>query len=243
MIEKQVSDALVDEGRVEGAALALSLFKPAFTRWSKLLEELDAGTVPASDLRAGPLERFQEGHVLTRIIYKGAYACGILKRHHEEEQILRSLLSQRRWKQGRRGFVQSFVFVNQLSDPISRAWYDRLALILMNYKDKDNAGLEEALQITRDGLQDPATHLSTWRISTEMPDTNLILVYRPALEKRLARLEKKLDVPSEDRYKSLTRLKKSSTILIKGHRAVPKSLQTATSILVSLIDSAGLSNP
>jgi Fanconi-associated nuclease 1 len=114
----------------------------------------------------------------------------------------------------------------------------------MNYKDKDNAALEDALQITRDGLQDPATHLSTGRISSETPNTNrLILVYRPGLEKRLARLEKKLDVPAEDRYKSLTRLKKSSTILIKGRRAVPKSLQTATSLLVSLTNSTGLSDP
>lgn len=30
----------------------------------------------------------------------------------------------------------------------------------MNYKDKDNASLEEALQLVKEGLEDPDTHLS-----------------------------------------------------------------------------------
>lgn len=30
----------------------------------------------------------------------------------------------------------------------------------MNYKDKDNASVEEALQLVKEGLEDPDTHLS-----------------------------------------------------------------------------------
>lgn len=146
---------------MEGAARALDLFKVAYARWKELLEELVEGESESAAPRAGPLERFHEGHVLTRIVYKGAYACGVLKRHHEEEQILKSLLSQTRWRKGRRGCVVSQQEAVLRSDePRFRAWYDRLALILTNYKDKGSGCDEEALQTLKDGLEDPDTHLS-----------------------------------------------------------------------------------
>ncbi|KIO34751.1 hypothetical protein M407DRAFT_16703 [Tulasnella calospora MUT 4182] len=184
-LEKRMEDAFAAESRVEGAAQVLDLFKPAFARWKELLAELSDSESESAVLRAGALERFHEGHVLTRVVYKAAYACGVLKRHYEEEQIIRTLLSQRRWRKGRRG-----------------AWYDRLALILMNYKDKDNASLEEALQLVKEGLEDPDTHL----------------IYRPALENRLLRIENKLKLPPEERYRSTLRLKKAKNNLITGRR-------------------------
>ncbi|KAG8986284.1 hypothetical protein FRB90_004105, partial [Tulasnella sp. 427] len=184
-LEKRMEDAFANEARIEGAAQVLDLFKPAFTRWKVLLEELNDSESESAVLRAGALERFHEGHVLTRVVYKAAFACGVLKRHYEEEQIVRTLLSQRRWRKGRRG-----------------AWYDRLALILMNYKDKDNASLEEALQLVKEGLEDVDTHL----------------IYRPALENRLVRIENKLKIPFEERYRSTLKLKKARTNLITGRR-------------------------
>ncbi|KAG8895836.1 hypothetical protein FRC01_012177, partial [Tulasnella sp. 417] len=184
-LEKKMEDAFANESRVEGAAQVLDLFKPAFARWKELLAELNDSESESAVLRAGALERFHEGHVLTRVVYKAAFACGVLKRHYEEEQVIRTLLSQRRWRKGRRG-----------------AWYDRLALILMNYKDKDNASLEEALQLVKEGLEDPDTHL----------------IYRPALENRLIRIENKLKTPPEERYRSTLRLKKAKQNLITGRR-------------------------
>ena len=106
ILERQIEDALANESRFEGAQEALILFKPAHRRWSELLDELEHPD-DNSDLataRPGALERFHEGHVLTRVVYKGAFACGITKRYYEEEQILRSLLSQDRWRKGRRGW-------------------------------------------------------------------------------------------------------------------------------------------
>lgn len=184
-LEKRMEDAFANEARIEGAAQVLDLFKPAFARWKELLSELDDAESESAVIRAGALERFHEGHVLTRVVYKAAFACGVLKRHYEEEQVIRTLLSQRRWRKGRRG-----------------AWYDRLALILMNYKDKDNASLEEALQLAKEGLEDPDTHL----------------IYRPALENRLIRIEKKLKTPPEERYRSTLQLKKAKNNLITGRR-------------------------
>lgn len=98
-----MEDAFANESRVEGAAQALDLFKPAFARWKELLAELNDSESESAIIRAGALERFHEGHVLTRVVYKAAYACGVMKRHYEEEQIIRTLLSQQRWRKGRRG--------------------------------------------------------------------------------------------------------------------------------------------
>ncbi|KAG8909952.1 hypothetical protein FRC00_009145 [Tulasnella sp. 408] len=72
----------------------------------------------------------------------------------------------------------------------------------MNYKDKDNTSLEEALQLVKEGLEDPDTHL----------------IYRPALENRLLRIENKLKILPEERYRSTLRLKKAKNNLITGRR-------------------------
>jgi Fanconi-associated nuclease 1 len=44
-----------------------------------------------------------EGHVLTRIVYKGAYALGVLHDYNEECDVLRALLAQKVWRRGKRG--------------------------------------------------------------------------------------------------------------------------------------------
>lgn len=43
------------------------------------------------------------GHILTRVVSKGATALGILHEYDLECQVLRSLLSQRVWRRGKRG--------------------------------------------------------------------------------------------------------------------------------------------
>lgn len=45
------------------------------------------------------------GHVLTRIVYKGAYALGVLHDYDEECTVLRALLAQKVWRRGKRGCV------------------------------------------------------------------------------------------------------------------------------------------
>lgn len=45
------------------------------------------------------------GHILTRIVHKLAGAHGELKEYQDEIRIYRELLDQKRWRQGKRGYV------------------------------------------------------------------------------------------------------------------------------------------
>nr|ODN96652.1 hypothetical protein L204_03361 [Cryptococcus depauperatus CBS 7855] len=131
-------------------------------------------------------DRFEIGHVLTRIVYKGAEALGVLHEYDMECTVLRALLKQKRWRKGKRG-----------------AWYDRLALVLMtHYKNspclsirEKEEKLREATQVCIDGLLDDDTHL----------------IYRPGLSRRLTRLENKLKLPADERHISYASLLKSET--------------------------------
>lgn len=83
--------------------------------------------------------------------------------------VLRALLAQRRWRRGKRGYVSvSDLFQTNLTKR-HRAWYDRLALVLMNHYNSSPAEKEEkqreATQVCIDGLLDEATHLSKTLLS------------------------------------------------------------------------------
>jgi hypothetical protein len=82
------------------------------------------------------------GHVLTRIVQKGAEALGVLKDYDHELEVLEALLNQRRWRRGRRG-----------------KWYERRALVLTRYGDKSPETLSRAMLGLIDSLNDPDTHL------------------------------------------------------------------------------------
>ena len=73
---------------------------------------------------------------------KGAEALGILKDYDRELEVLEALLSQRRWRRGRRG-----------------KWYERRALVLTRYGDKSPETLRHAMLGLIDSLNDPDTHL------------------------------------------------------------------------------------
>lgn len=83
------------------------------------------------------------GHILTRVICKGAYALGILRDYVRELEVLEALLAQRQWRRGRRG-----------------RWHERRALILMTHMDKDQATYERAMAAVIEGLEDEDTHIS-----------------------------------------------------------------------------------
>lgn len=74
---------------------------------------------------------------------KGSTALGILHEYDEECEVLKTLLAQRVWRRGKRG-----------------AWYDRLALVLMNHYGGDLDKKREAVEVCLDGLEDNDTHLS-----------------------------------------------------------------------------------
>ncbi|KAI0053972.1 hypothetical protein FA95DRAFT_1551753 [Auriscalpium vulgare] len=116
------------------------------------------------------LERFEAGHILTRIIHKCADALGTLKEYDRELVLLNELLAQRHWRRGRRG-----------------AWYDRRALILMHH-------------LAKLDLSGETRHRAMLGVVEALEDPDTRLVYRQKLERRLTRLEKLLNIPPEERH-------------------------------------------
>ncbi|KAI9466069.1 VRR-NUC domain-containing protein [Lactarius psammicola] len=164
--------------RVQNARLVLTIFETAYAEWKTLGE---GNSCP----RPRGLERFDRGHVLTRIVQKGAEALGVLKDYDRELEVLEALLNQRRWRRGRRG-----------------KWYERRALVLTRYGDKSPETLRCAMRGLIDSLNDPDTHLGG-RISFSLQQLQLIItrsVYRPSLSRRLTALEKKMGISPEERH-------------------------------------------
>ena len=146
-----------DSLRVYNARLVVTIFETAYAEWKELGE---GNGCP----RPRGLERFDRGmffrhtytysiylysngcpltgHVLTRIVQKGAEALGVLKDYGRELEVLNALLNQRRWRRGRRG-----------------KWYERRALVLTRYGDKSPETLRGAMRGLIDSLNDPDTHL------------------------------------------------------------------------------------
>lgn len=121
-LEADIDKALSEGGstKVERVEKAYMLFESIYVRWKHLVAEMHANGEEGAHARPG-LERFEEGmykqrldtrglsdegksgHVLTRIVCKGTDALAILHRYEEEVTLLRELLSQKRWRKGKRG--------------------------------------------------------------------------------------------------------------------------------------------
>ncbi|KAI0034023.1 VRR-NUC domain-containing protein [Vararia minispora EC-137] len=119
------------------AKLLKYIFDRVWPEWQAIVKATDG-----EPLRPYGLYRFEHGHILTRIVHKGADALATLKERKLEVQVLDALLAQNRWQRGRRG-----------------AWYDRMALIFEKHLDKSRESKLEALRITKAGLEDTETHL------------------------------------------------------------------------------------
>jgi fanconi-associated nuclease 1 len=87
------------------------------------------------------LNRFHYGHVLTRIICKGAQALHTLKHYADELAILDVLLAQRVFRRGRRGM-----------------WHESRALVLMTHMPQTRENWEQAYHCVLDALEDPDLH-------------------------------------------------------------------------------------
>lgn len=148
------TEPLKESNAVLNARRVVEIFESVYPRWQQLVAE--KGTLEG---RARGLERFDEGYILTRVVYKGAAALGVLKEYDREILILEELLAQTRWRRGKRG-----------------AWYDRLALILMHHKAKaakqgvltdadakdgndEERVLRQAMDAVVRGLHDEDTHI------------------------------------------------------------------------------------
>jgi Fanconi-associated nuclease 1 len=151
-----MEDIIVKEShRVYNARLILPIFETAYTEWKALgegngcprprgLERFDRGMFLCMPTHIHLYSNvlLLTGHVLTRIVQKGAEALGVLKDYDRELEVLEALLNQRRWRRGRRG-----------------KWYERRALVLTRYGDKSPETLSRAMLGLIDSLNDPDTHL------------------------------------------------------------------------------------
>ncbi|KAF9227566.1 hypothetical protein BS17DRAFT_773961 [Gyrodon lividus] len=126
-----------DNARVRGARKVKEIFECIYPRWQDLVR-----TKGEEDGRRHGLERFDCGHVLTRIVCKCSSALGTLGEHERELEVLEALLAQKRWRRGRRG-----------------KWHERRALVLSTHFPKDEETTERALVAVVEALEDPDTHI------------------------------------------------------------------------------------
>ncbi|KAG2363435.1 hypothetical protein BDR07DRAFT_1483688 [Suillus spraguei] len=84
-----------DSVRVRGARLVKEIFEEVYPHWQALVKMKSEGGLEGKERGYG-LERFESGHVLTRLVCKGAHALSILGEYEDELNVIESLLAQRR---------------------------------------------------------------------------------------------------------------------------------------------------
>ncbi|KAI9057954.1 hypothetical protein FKP32DRAFT_1743401 [Trametes sanguinea] len=185
-----------ESARLKNARAVTDILECIYPRWERLVATKPE--VDDEDGRRKALQRFECGHILTRVVCKGAYALGILHEYERELEVLDALLAQTRWRRGRRG-----------------RWHDRRALLLMNHLRPASSPSSSSASFTVTSDHDAAT-LEGVIAALEDPDTHI--VFRPMLERRLTRLEKWLDVPVAERHECVGRLAKAEEVFVKGVR-------------------------
>ncbi|KAJ7668675.1 VRR-NUC domain-containing protein [Mycena polygramma] len=159
-----------DTSTQQNAKLVKTIFeRHALPKWQ---EFVSAGSTSAP--RKPGLERFESGFIYTRIVRKCAEALQKLKEYAAEKELLDELLLQRLWRRGRRG-----------------AWYDRRALVQMNYLCKTSDGTKD-MDVLREARQG---------IIEGLADDDTATVYRPSLIRRLDRVEKQLKMTAAEKAK------------------------------------------
>ncbi|KAI0333539.1 hypothetical protein GY45DRAFT_1344002 [Cubamyces sp. BRFM 1775] len=202
-----------ESSRVKNARLVVQILESVLPHWRALVAEEPEAKDDDAEGRRKALQRFECGHVLTRVVCKGAYALGILHEYERELDLLDALLAQTRWRRGRRG-----------------RWHERRALLLMTHLRPRPGSGTTYINVDDDGGSDAdddsPTNAAT-RAADEHalegviaalrdPDTHI--VFRPMLERRLTRLEKRLDVPLEERHECAGRLKAAGKVFVQGER-------------------------
>lgn len=134
--EDSALERMPESARLRRARLVKEIFENVYPRWQ------DALRTKTEEQRSYGLQRFESGHVFTRIVCKGSCALGTLGEYQRELEVLESLLAQRRWHRGRRG-----------------GWHERRALILSAHSPKSRETARHALTAVIDALEDPDTHL------------------------------------------------------------------------------------
>ncbi|KAF8647479.1 hypothetical protein AX16_006684 [Volvariella volvacea WC 439] len=152
------------------------------------------GTQREEGMRYRPpgLERFDRGHIYTRMVHKSLRALATLKEYDFEAEVLEALLGQRFWARGKRA-----------------KWYDRRALVYTQYLSKGPDGKKPDLGVLRKALDG---------LKEALFDTDVGIVLRPQLVRRIQKLEKRLQVPEVDRTQCVGELRKAEVVSFKATR-------------------------
>lgn len=196
----------------DGLHKVKSIFEEVYPRWLVILADEQRKEDRVYESGEGAyLRRFSPAWVYTRIVHKGTTILGRFKEHKREHHMLCQLLNQHLFHAARRG-----------------AWYQRKALLEEHYMwalspsdDRNEESQKKhwkriALRTCEDGLQDRESHL----------------IYHHDLQKRIAKLERQLNVPKRlqhdfghvrlakpmERYVEGTRVEKERTSSRNGRR-------------------------
>ncbi|KAJ7772094.1 VRR-NUC domain-containing protein [Mycena maculata] len=166
-------DVVEDTPAQQKARLVKKIFEEhVLPKWTELVA---AASAAAPDtVRKPGLERFEPGYVYTRIVRKCLAALATLKEFAFEKEILDSLLAQRFWRRRSRA-----------------KWYERRALLQMNYLYKNSDGTKDmdVLWEAREGIVEA------------LEDDDTATIMRPKLIARLQRVEKTLKMTAVEKAK------------------------------------------
>ncbi|KAI1431651.1 VRR-NUC domain-containing protein [Xylaria sp. CBS 124048] len=176
--EYAVDNVLEFNGPVTEAGFqkVIDTFETLYPRWKNIVQEERKKEERVYESGEGAyLRRLSPGYAYTRIAHKAAYACGRLKYHQREHEILTELLGQRLFHIARRG-----------------SWYQRKALLEEHYM--------HAL-LPNPAYADPERQKSHWKAiaaatcEKALEDPDCHLKYHYDLQRRLVKLEKQLKIP------------------------------------------------
>ncbi|CAA7270985.1 unnamed protein product [Cyclocybe aegerita] len=148
-------------------------------------------------IRPPGLERFDAGHVFTRMLYKATKVLGPSKKYELELKIIESLLSQRHWHRGRRG-----------------SWYERRAVVIGHLirGTKDAQEKEELRRRTLEGVKEA------------LRDDDTHIVHRPSLFRRVEKLENALKIAKSERSTCEGDLRKPPIVILEAFKIPPLQL-------------------
>lgn len=177
-MEAEVDSVLEFNGPLDekGSQKILDIFERVYPRWKVLVEEENEKERQVYEMGEGAyLRRFNPAHSYTRIIVKGAFVLGKLKRYAKEHELLTELLEQRLFHLSRRG-----------------SWYQRKALLEEHYMPSLDPELTTH-ELEQQKKRWRAIAVST--CETGLQDSDCHLIHHYDLQKRLVKLEKKLRIP------------------------------------------------
>ncbi|QRW01531.1 mRNA cleavage and polyadenylation factor CLP1 [Ceratobasidium sp. AG-Ba] len=125
--------------RLEAARQVIGRWKQIWDRWNTLVTYFK----DKPPCNRG-LERFEDGHILTRIVSKAAHCFGLLKDYDMELKLREALVRQTRWRRGKRG-----------------GWYDRIALVYTRYMGGGDANLKKARDVLLQALGEELVNIGS----------------------------------------------------------------------------------